>query len=281
MLRKAEKTRFLKLGRRMFDLYNNAYRNYASDPYRQVRIETYGQDFGQTSWVTNEEAQEIPQLLGLKRDSFVLEIGCGSGGYALHLADKLGCQIVGLDTNEPGIRSAKELAQTTALGSRARFEQCDASKNLPFDDETFDAVFSNDVLCHVPGRLDVFVEIFRVLKPGGRMLFSDALLVGGMISAEEIATRSSIGFYFYSPPGENERLLEKARFSQVRTTDTTENAARISKKWHDAREKRTAELVTAEGAANFEGLQRFLSCVHTLTTERRLLRYLYFATKTS
>ena len=45
----------------MFDLYNNAYRNYASDPYRQVRIETYGQDFGQTSWVTNEEAQEIPQ----------------------------------------------------------------------------------------------------------------------------------------------------------------------------------------------------------------------------
>jgi SAM-dependent methyltransferase len=281
VLRKAEKTRFLKLGRRMFDLYNNAYRNYASDPYRQVRIETYGQDFGQTSWVTNEEAQEIPQLLGLKRDSFVLEIGCGSGGYALHLADKLGCQIVGLDTNEPGIRSAKELAQTTALGSRARFEQCDASKNLPFDDETFDAVFSNDVLCHVPGRLDVFVEIFRVLKPGGRMLFSDALLVGGMISAEEIATRSSIGFYFYSPPGENERLLEKAGFSQVRTTDTTENAARISKKWHDAREKRTAELVTAEGAANFEGLQRFLSCVHTLTRERRLLRYLYFATKTS
>jgi ubiquinone/menaquinone biosynthesis C-methylase UbiE len=271
----------LKLGRRMFDLYNNAYRNYASDPYRQVRIETYGQDFGQTSWVTNEEAQEIPQLLGLTRDSFVLEIGCGSGGYALHLADKLGCQIVGLDTNEPGIRSAKELAQTTALGSRARFEQCDASKNLPFDGDTFDAVFSNDVLCHVPGRLDVFVEIFRVLKPGGRMLFSDALLIGGMISAEEIATRSSIGFYFYSSPGENERLLEKARFSQVRTTDTTENAARISKKWHDAREKRTAELVTAEGAANFEGLQRFLSCVHTLTTERRLLRYLYFATKTS
>jgi hypothetical protein len=102
-----------------------------------------------------------------------------------------------------------------------------------------------------------------------------------MISAEEIATRSSIGFYFYSPPGENERLLEKARFSQVHTADTTENAARISKKWHDAREQRSTELVIAEGIANFEGLQQFLSCVHTLTSERRLLRYLYFATKTS
>ena len=205
----------------------------------------------------------------------------GSGGYALHLAEKLGCQIVGLDINEPGIRSAKELAQRGALASRARFEQCDVSTNLPFGDQTFDAAFSNDVLCHVPGRLDLLVEIFRVLKPSGRLLFSDALVIGGMVSAEEIAIRSSIGFYFYSPPGENERLLEQAGFSQVRTADTTENAARISKRWHDAREKWKAELVTAEGSPNFEGLQRFLSCAHTLTSERRLLRYLYFARKTS
>jgi SAM-dependent methyltransferase len=265
----------------MFDLYNNAYGNYASDPYRQVRIETYGEDFGQTSWVTTEESLEIPRLLDLSAGSFVLEVGCGSGGYALHLAERVVCQIVGVDVNEPGVRSAKELAQTKGLGSRARFEQCDVSKNLPFDDEAFDAVFSNDVLCHVAGRLALLAEIFRVLKPSGRMLFSDALVIGGMISAEEIAIRSSIGFYFYSPPGENERLLEEAGFSQVGTTDTTESAARISKKWHDAREKRKEELVTAEGSANFEGLQRFLSCVHTLTSERRLLRYLYFARKGS
>ena len=265
----------------MFDLYNNAYGNYASDPYRQVRIETYGQDFGQTSWVTTEESLEIPQLLDLGPDSSVLEIGCGSGGYALYLAKKLGCQIVGVDINEPGIRSAKELAQARALGSRARFEQCDVSKKLPFEAETFDAAFSNDVLCHIPRRLDLLADIFRVLKPSGRMLFSDALIIGGLISAEEIATRSSIGFYCYSPPGENERFLQQSKFSQVRTTDTTENAAQISKKWHDARQKRKEELAAAEGQANFEGLQRFLSCVHTLTSERRLLRYLYTARKTS
>ena len=265
----------------MFDLYNNAYGNYASDPYRHVRLETYGQDFGQTSWVTTEESLEIPQLLGLGPGSSVLEIGCGSGGYALHLAEKVGCRIVGVDINEPGIRSAKELAQARSLASRARFEQCDVSKNLPFDNETFDAAFSNDVLCHVPARLDLLVEMFRVLKPSGRMLFSDALVIGGMISAEEIATRSSIGFYFYSPPGENERLLEQAGFSQVVATDTTGNAARISKKWHDARAKRKEELVAAEGSPNFEGLQRFLSCVHTLTSERRLLRYLCSARKPS
>ena len=265
----------------MFDLYNNAYGNSATDPYRHVRIETYGQDFGQTGWVTAEESLRIPQLLDLGPTSSVLEIGCGAGGYTLHLAETIGCQIVGVDINELGIRGAKELARTRGLDSRVRFEQCDVSKKLPFDDSTFDAVFSNDVLCHVSGRLGLLVEIFRVLKPSGRMLFSDALVIGGMISAEEIATRSSIGFYFFSPPGENERLLKQAGFPQVDTTDTTENAAKISKKWHDAREKRKEELVKAEGAPTFDGLQRFLSFVHSLTSERRLLRYLYFARKTS
>jgi ubiquinone/menaquinone biosynthesis C-methylase UbiE len=261
------------------DLYDSAYGNYVSDTYQQVRIETYGEDFGQTSWVTTEESNEIPRLLDMRPDSYALEVGCGSGGYALHLAEKVGCRLVGLDINAFGVRNANQLALARGLASGVRFEECDASKNLPFDDNTFDAVFSNDVLCHLPGRPEVLGEMFRILKPGGRMLFSDALVVGGLLSHEEIALRSSIGFYVYSPPGENERLTEQAGFRRVRVTDTTASAARLAKQWHDAREKRKEELVAAEGSINFEGLQRFLSCVHTLTAQRRLLRYLYFANK--
>jgi ubiquinone/menaquinone biosynthesis C-methylase UbiE len=266
---------------RKVDLYDSAYGNYESATYRQVRIETYGEDFGQTSWVTTEESNAIPQMLGLRSDSFVLEVGCGSGGYALHLGEKVGCRLIGLDINEPGVRNANQLAVARGLASQVRFEQCDASKRLPFDDNTFDAVFSNDVLCHLPGRPEVLVEMFRVLKPGGRMLFSDALVIGGMVSQEEIATRSSIGFYVYSPPGENERLMERAKFRHISVKDTTESAARIARQWYDAREKRKEELVAAEGYANFEGLQRFLACVHVLTSEKRLLRYLYVASKES
>ncbi len=261
------------------DLYDTAYGNYESHTYRQVRIDTYGEDLGQTSWVTTEESEEIPRLLDLRLNSSVLELGCGSGGYALHLAEKVGCRLVGLDINASGVGNANQLARARDLSSQARFEQCDVSDKLLFDDNAFDAVFSNDVLCHIPDRAKVLGEMFRVLKSGGRMLFSDALVVGGMVSHEEIATRSSIGFYVYSPPGENERLMERAGFRQIRVSDTTESAEKIAKQWHQARERRKQELVAVEGTVNFEGLQRFLSCVQTLTSEKRLLRYLYFASK--
>jgi ubiquinone/menaquinone biosynthesis C-methylase UbiE len=261
------------------DLYNSAYGNYERDLYREVRLETYGEDFGQTSWVTTEESHEIPRLLGLTSASSALEIGCGSGGYALHLAETYGCDIVGLDLNAEGIRNANALAGQKKLGAFCRFQECDASQPLPFADESFDAVFSNDVLCHVPRRPGLLREIFRVLKPGGRLLFSDALIVGGMISHEEIAMRSAIGRYFFSPPGENEKLLELAGLQLICARDTTESAAGISRLWRDAREKRKAEFIKVEGEANFSGLQRFLDCVHKLSSERRLLRFLYVARK--
>src|SRR5438093_2289503 len=138
---------------------------------------------------------------------------------------------------------------------------------------------SNDVLCHIPGRAVVLAEIYRVIKPGGLLLYSDALVIGGLLSHEEIAARSSIGYYAFSPPGENERLLEAAGFRVKSTTETCDQAAGIAKRWLAAREKAKDRLITAEGLANYEGLQRFLACVHTLTSEKRLLRYVYLACK--
>ncbi len=261
------------------DLYDSSYGNYGLEPYRQVRLETYGADYGQTSWVTTQESDEIPVLLNLNGNSQVLEVGCGSGGYALHLAETLQCRLTGIDINEPGVENASRLASAKGLSWKVNFEQCDASKRLRFDDQTFDAIFSNDVLCHIPGRPALLRELFRILKPGGRILFSDALVIGGLISQEEIAARSSVGFYIYSPPGENERLVREAGFSEVQARDTTENAAIISKRWHDARERHKNDLYPIEGAATFDGLQKFLSTVHILTTQRRLRRYVYRATR--
>jgi SAM-dependent methyltransferase len=262
------------------DLYNSAYGNYEAEVYRQIRVETYGNDLGQTSWVTAEESAEIPGMLRLNRDSRVLEIGCGSGRYALHVASGVGCKITGIDLNEPGIENAKKLADAAGLSEKVNFQLCDAAKALQFADTQFDAVFSNDVLCHIPGRDGVLHEIWRVLKPGGRMLFSDALIVGGVISHQEIASRSAIGYYLFSPPGENERLIAAAGLRLLETVDATENASLVAARWQEGRAKRADDLMRIEGRENFEGLQRFLSTVKTLNHERRLLRKVYLGEKT-
>jgi len=261
------------------DLYNSAYGNYGAEAYRQIRVETYGEDLGQTSWVTTEESSEIPRLAGIAVGSNVLEIGSGSGRYALQVAATTGCRVLGVDINEPGVANANSLAREQGLAERVRFEKCDASQPLRFGDSSFDAVFSNDVLCHIPGRHKLLRELDRVLKPGRRLLFSDALVIGGVISHQEIGARSSIGYFLFSPPGENERLLQEAGFLVVEVRDTTESSRLISKRWREARAKRSEALIGIEGQTNFDGLQQFLATVNALTSERRLLRKLYIAQK--
>ena len=112
------------------DLYNSAYGNYGAEVYREIRVETYGEDLGQTSWVTTEESGEIPRMLGITAESNVLEIGSGSGRYALQLASATGCRIVGVDVNDPGVQNANQLAASQNLADRVHFEKCDASQPL-------------------------------------------------------------------------------------------------------------------------------------------------------
>lgn len=261
------------------DLYNGAYENYEAEVYRQIRIDTYGEDLGQTSWVTAEESNQIPAILNLAPQSSVLELGCGSGRYALQLAKKCGCRVLGVDINESGVRTASRLAEAAQMPCECRFERCDASKPLPYADGDFDSAFSNDVLCHIPNREHILGELLRVLRPGARFVFSDALVINGALSSREIATRSSIGNYVFLPNGLNEQFIEQAGFRIVRADDTTDSAATIAKRWHNARESRRSALIAFEGETTFEGLQQFLQCVHTLTSERRLLRMLYTAQK--
>jgi methylase of polypeptide subunit release factors len=83
--------------------------------YRQIRLATYGHDFGQTSWVNTEESDAIPRFLQISASSEVLEIGFGSGLYAIHLAKATGCRIIGVEINEHAVTTATELARQSSL----------------------------------------------------------------------------------------------------------------------------------------------------------------------
>ncbi len=261
------------------DLYGTAYGNFATQVLEQVRRETYGEDFGQSSWVTGQEYRRFFQLLGLTTADHVLDVGCGSGGPALFLSREIGCAVTGVDINEAGIRAGRVQAREAGVEDKVHFRHADVREPLPFSDGTFDAIVCMDVMCHLPDRRRLFAEWRRVLKPGGRALYTDPVVVTGLVTKEEFATRSSTGYFEFGPLGVNERLLGEAGFELVLPEDVTNNEVEVSKRWHDARQQRATALINLEGEETFAGLQRFLATVHRLTQERRLSRFLYLARK--
>jgi SAM-dependent methyltransferase len=261
------------------NLYDNVYADFESGAEGAVRRATYGEDIGQSSWMTAAAWLRFADQLQVRQESHVLEVGSGSGGPAVYLAAMRGCRVTGVDINEHGIYTGEQLAAKRSLSSRVSFHKIDAAKPLPFAAATFDAVISNDAMCHIVNRLDVLRDWYRVVQPGGRILFTDAMIVSGLVSHEELAIRSSIGFYVFLPPGENERLITQSGFRLLCSEDATLDAAAIAQRWHDARDEHRAALVEREGEVNFAGLQRFLVCVHRLSADRRLSRYCYLAEK--
>lgn len=260
-------------------LYDSHYSQLAADPQSEVRRETYGEDLGQASWLTVDELRGWLPFLRLDSTQKALEVACGSGGVTCRLAQETGASGVGVDINPHGVEAATRRAEREGLTSRVAFQIVDASQHLPFPDASFDVVFCNDSVNHLADRAAVFQDWYRVLRPGGRLLVTDPIVVTGQLSNEEMRIRSSIGFFLFTPVGCNERLLREAGFTLEDVRDVTEAVAAVSNRWRSARARRGQQLASMEGAETFDGVQRFLEAVHTLSSEHRLSRFCYFASK--
>lgn len=260
-------------------LFDATYGRFRLDVREQVRRETWGEDLGQTSWLTADEWRTFLGWLELGPDDHVLDVACGSGGPALFLSETLGVSVTGVDVNPSAIATADRLAAERGLTDRARFVEGDAGRRLPFDDGAFDAIVCIDAINHLLDRAEVFGDWHRLLRPGGRLLFTDPILVTGMLTDKEIAVRASIGRFAFSLPDVDERDLAAAGFRILRHEDVTENVALVAGRWGESRGRHRDALVADEGEETFEGTQRFLAMAATLAAERRLSRHVFVATK--
>src|SRR5262245_24955547 len=261
------------------DLYDGLYGNLGDTAQREARRETYDEDLGQSSWITLAEAREWFRRLELNPGRSALEIACGSGGMTERMALETGATCVGVDINEHGIEAASARVRGAESSSRVSFQLVDAAKRLPFPDASFDAIFCNDAINHLPGRLDYLRDWNRVLRPGGRLLFTDPVVVTGPVTNEELRVRSSIGFFLFTPVGLNEKLLARSGLVVLEARDVTDAVASVSRKWRDARAKRREALVRLVGEGGVDNLKRLLDMVLTLSIKRRPSRFMYLASQ--
>lgn len=147
-------------------------------------------------------------------------------------------------------------------------------------DGTFDAVLCIDAVVRLPDRAAALARWARVVKPGGRILYTDPAIVAGLVTSEELAICGSSGLFVISPQGENESLIEAAGLRLLRADDATDTAAALAGRRHAERERREADLVASEGRERYETIQRSLGVARRLASERRLARIAFLAERT-
>jgi sterol 24-C-methyltransferase len=114
--------------------------------------------------------QKMAKDLGIKKGDRVLDIGCGRGRIANHVATITGAHVTGMNIDTDQLECARRFAKGKSMSSQCEFIQGDLNElPLPFPDASMNAVYQVQVFCYSKDLEKLFADIYRVLKPGGRV----------------------------------------------------------------------------------------------------------------
>ena len=113
-----------------------------------------------------EATEKLVELCHMDESKYVLDVGCGAGVTPCFLAKAHGCRVVGVDISEGMIERSRERAKREGVADRVEFRVADA-QDLPFEDDTFDAVITESVTAFPDDKQRAVDEYARVTKPGG------------------------------------------------------------------------------------------------------------------
>ncbi len=174
--------------------------------------------------VSNELVNEI-----YLRNMKVLDVGCGLGGSARMLADRFNCKVTGIDICEEYIRTALKLSKLVGLSDRTEFFHADAL-DLPFENSSFDVVWTQHVQMNIEDKEKFYSEINRVLKDEGALVYYDIFKKGEEDLTYPVPWANKASISFLKTFLLMDALLTRLDFAKLHTSDQTPKAKQFLRK---------------------------------------------------
>ncbi len=204
-------------------------------------------------------SEEVAQLLeGIEvNGKKILDIGCGFGGPSCALVEQHGAEhVIAIDIEEPLIQKARKRASARNLEGRIDFRVVSPGQ-LPFDDRSFDLIFSKEAFIHVEDKSALFRECYRVLREGGWIVLSDWFCGKQPFSPEMEAwleREAEYVTFHIATLDSTASTLGRVRFANVTSVDrndwykryTREELARLSGSFRDKFVARFGEQETQD-----------------------------------
>ncbi len=168
---------------------------------------------------------ELAQALGLKPGMHVLDVCSALGAPARHIAKKYGVRVTGLDFTKTMLEKARERTKAAGLDNVITFVEGNAM-DMPFKKDTFDIVWGQEAWCYVTDKDLLARECFRVLKPGGKIGFTDWVITGKIEEDLLAKLYESMAFPYMETFEGWQEVLKRAGFRILDAQDQTEDFAR-------------------------------------------------------
>lgn len=188
---------------------------------------------------------------GVRADDRVLDVCSGLGGPARYLAWKCGCDVTGIDLTASRVAGASALTEAAGLADRVRFRQGNAL-DLPFDDAAFTLAISQEAFAHIPDKPRLVAGIARVLRPGGRLVFSDILSRAPLAADGARRLYEGMRFSEIATEAAYRGWLQAAGLQVQRVTDLSEEWTRILVDRHAMYRSLREQTVARLGLAHYE-----------------------------
>jgi sarcosine/dimethylglycine N-methyltransferase len=206
-----------------------------------IHVGLYQSPDEEIALASRRTVERMAGKLEITRSTHVLDIGSGYGGAARYLARTYGCQVTCLNLSE--VENHRNRQNNDAQGLAGQIHVVDGSfEDLPFEDNKFHVVWSQDAMLHSGDRSLVLQEVHRVLKPNGDFIFTDPMAATNcdksalrpILDRLHLDTMGSPGFY--------ERELRRLGVSSLEFEDHTPELATHYQRVLEETERRDSEI---------------------------------------